>query len=91
MSGLAESLNLPFLKDIPAEDIPPQLISGVPIQYAKTHGLLPFRETEETVEVLTGNPLNIEALTHLKIKLKKKVQPVLSFHYKIQEAIHRVY
>ena len=91
MAALASYLNLPFLKDIPADEIPPRLISGVPIQYAKAHGLLPLRETEEAVEVLTGNPLNAEAMSHLKVKLKKQVQPVLSFHYKIQEAIHRVY
>ena len=91
LSLLCEHLKLPFLNEIPAEDIPSNLVSSIPINYAKTRSVLPLRETSETVEVLTSNPLNFEVLTDLKIKLKKSVQPVVSFHHKVQEAINRVY
>ena len=88
---LCERLRLPFLKEIPAEDIPAALVAGVPLQYAKARSALPFREKEGAVEVLTANPLDFETLEELKIKLNKPVEPVISFHHKIQEAINRVY
>ena len=91
LERLCKHLQLPFLKDIPSEDIPPGLVSGIPINYAKTQGILPFREKENAIEVLTSNPLNFETFTELKIKLKKSIEPVVSFHHKIQEAINRVY
>ena len=91
LASLCKHLNLPFLKDIPSEEIPPVLVSSIPINYAKTHSILPFKEKDSAIEVLTSNPLNFETLTHLKIKLKKPIKPVMSFHHKIQEAINRVY
>ena len=91
LAQLSKHLNLPFLKDIPSEDIPPSLVSAIPINYAKTHDVLPFKEKENAIEVLTSNPLNFEVFTNLKIKLKKPIEPIISFHHKIQEAINRVY
>ena len=91
LSRLCKHLNLPFLKDIPSEDIPPTLVSSIPINYAKTHGVLPLKEKDNAIEVLTSNPLNFEAFTNLKLTLKKPIEPIISFHHKIQEAINRVY
>ena len=91
LSRLCKHLNLPFLKDIPSEDIPPTLVSAIPINYAKTQGVLPLKEKDNAIEVLTSNPLNFEAFTNLKITLKKPIEPIVSFHHKIQEAINRVY
>ena len=84
-------LGIAFTDEVPLAEIPPRLIAGLPIQYVKTHNILPFKEDEHSIQVLTGNPLNFEALNSLKVKFQKKIEVVMSFNYKIQEAINRVY
>ena len=84
-------LGISFLPDIPFSEIPIELISGLPIQYVKSHNVLPYKEKENSLQVLTSNPLNFEVFNNLKVKFKKPIEPVMSFNYKIQEAINRVY
>ena len=91
LTMVSQSLGLDFLSDIPFAEIPTELISNLPIQYVKSHNILPFKETERSVQVLTSNPFNISALDNLKTQFKKPVEQVLSFNFKIQEAINRVY
>ncbi|MGI9549233.1 MAG: type II secretion system ATPase GspE [Bdellovibrionales bacterium] len=84
-------LNITFLPEIPFSEIPTNLVIDIPIHYAKSHSILPFKEEDTSIQVLTSNPLNFETFNNLKVKFKKRVEPVMSFNYKIQEAINRVY
>ncbi len=88
---LCRRLDIVFLPDIPFSEIPLDLISGIPIQYAKSHNILPYKASEKSIQILTSNPLNFEVFNSLKVKFKKPIEPVMSFNYKIQEAINRVY
>ena len=91
LSELCKFLNVSFLPEIPFTDIPTNLISGLPIQYAKNHNILPFKENQDRIQVLTSNPLNFEVFNSLKVKFNKPIEPVMSFNYKIKEAINHVY
>ena len=91
LSQLCEYLNIAFLPEIPFSEIPTNLVSDIPIHYAKAHNILPFKEHDSSIQVLTSNPLNFETFNNLKVKFKKRVEPIMSFNYKIQEAINRVY
>ena len=91
LSEICEHLNLPFIPEISANDISSHLITDIPINYAKTHNILPFQEKEGRVQVLTSNPLNLEIFGNLKVKFNKPIDPVMSFNHKIQEAINQVY
>ncbi len=84
-------LGISFLPEIPFSEISTDLISGLPIQYVKSHNVLPYREKGKRLQVLTSNPLNFEVFNSLKVKFKKPIEPVMSFNHKIQEAINRVY
>lgn len=88
---ISKHLNLPFITDIPTSEIAIHLITDIPINYAKTHNILPFSEKEGRVQVLTSNPLDLETFGNLKVKFDKPVDPVMSFNHKIQEAINHVY
>ena len=88
---LCKRLGISFLPDIPFSEIPIELISGLPIQYVKSHNVLPYKEKGNSLQVLTSNPLSFEVFNSLKVKFKKPIEPVMSFNYKIQEAINRVY
>ena len=91
LSQLCRHLNILFLPEIPFSEIPSELTEGIPINYAKSNSVLPFREKDSFLQVLTSNPLNLEIFNNLKVKFKKPIEPVMSFNYKIQEAINRVY
>ena len=91
LSELCKFLNVSFLPEIPFADIPTSLISDLPIQYAKSHNILPFKESESNIQVLTSNPLNFEVFNSLKVKFNKPIEPVMSFNHKIKEAINHVY
>ena len=88
---LCKRLGITFLTEIPFSEIPTELVSGLPIHYVKNHNILPFKESQKSIQVLTSNPLNFEVFNNLKVKFNKSIEPVMSFNYKIQEAINRVY
>ncbi|MCY4320929.1 MAG: type II secretion system ATPase GspE [Bdellovibrionaceae bacterium] len=88
---LCKFLNISFLSEIPFTEIPSELVSGLPIQYAKNHNILPFKENKNKIQVLTSNPLDFEVFNSLKVKFKKPIEPIMSFNYKIKEAINHVY
>lgn len=91
VADLCKELGLEFLKEIPYGDISADLVRDIPINYAKQHQILPFKEDAETLTVLTSNPLNIKALGDLKVLFGKKVKPIIVTSIKIMDAINRVY
>lgn len=91
VADLCRELSLEFMKDIPVNDIPVDLVRDIPINYAKQHSVLPFREEQDQIIVLTSNPLNYRSLDDLRVMFGKKIKPVISPQVKIQDAINRVY
>lgn len=91
LAELCKHLGVEFIKDIPVNDIPVDLVRGIPINYAKTQEVLPYKEENERVVVLTTNPLNHKALEDLRVKFGKRVHPLATTSSRIQDAINRVY
>jgi len=91
LTELCRFLNIPFLEEISFSTLDEDLISGLSIQYAKSHNILPFKKQEKSIQVLTSNPLNFEVFNSLKVKFKKPIEPIMSFNHKIQSAINHVY
>ena len=91
LSQVCRHLHVRFLPEIPFSEIPAELVSGLPINYAREQNILPLRENKSSLQVLTGNPLNFETLNSLKVKFGKNIEPVMSPKLKIQEAINHVY
>ncbi len=89
--ALSVQLGLPFLPDIPANDISADLVQNIPINYAKENEIIPLRREGTNVVVAIANPLNQTILEDLRMILKAEVQPVLASPLKIQDAINRVY
>ncbi len=91
LSFLCEHLQVPFIKEVPVQDISDDLIQNFPISYAKTNMVLPFKAEEHAIHILSANPLNLHVFSDLKLKFKKEVRPVVSLSSKVQEAINSVY
>ena len=91
LSFLCEHLQIPFIKEVPVQEIEEDLIQHFPISYAKTNMVLPFKSDKHAVHILSANPLNLHVFSDLKLKFKKEVRPVISLGSKVQEAINSVY
>ncbi len=91
LADLSKAIGSEFIKDIPFNDIPVDLVRDIPINYAKNQEVLPFKMENDKVTVLTTNPLNNRALTDMRVLFNKKIQPLLTTSVKLQEAINRVY
>src|SRR4051812_32281894 len=91
MAELCKQLDVDFIKDIPVNDIAVDIVRGIPINYAKTQEVLPFKEETDRVLVLTTNPINHRALEDLRVKFGKKIHPLITTSVRIQDAINRVY
>lgn len=89
--ALSVQLGLPFLSDIPANDISADLVQNIPINYAKENEIIPLRREGTDVIIAIANPLNQTVLEDLRMILKAEIQPVLASPLKIQDAINRVY
>ncbi len=91
LNELCKHLGVDFIKDIPVNDIPVDLIRNIPINYAKSYSILPYKETPSTIIVLTSNPLNYKILDDLRALFDKNVQALVATTSKIQDAINKVY
>jgi len=91
MAELCKQLGVEYIKDIPVNDIPVDMVRGIPINYSKTQEVLPFKEEAERVLVLTTNPINHKALEDLRVKFDKRIHPLVTTSSRIQDAINRVY
>jgi general secretion pathway protein E len=91
LAELCKHLGVDFIKDIPVNDIPVDIVRGIPINYAKMQEVLPFKEENDRVTVLTTNPLNHKALEDLRVKFGKRIHPLATTSSRIQDAINRVY
>ena len=91
VQDLCKEMGLDFLKDIPVNDIPSDLIRDLPINYAKQFGVLPFKEENDHVVALTSNPLNYRSMDDLRVMFGKRVKPLMTTSPKLQDAINRVY
>lgn len=91
MLFLCDEMSLDFMKEIPVGDISVDLIRDIPINYAKQHSVLPFKEEIDQVTVLISNPLATKTLDDLKIIFRKRIKTVIATHARLQDAINRVY
>ncbi len=91
ISELCSRLGISYLKEIPVNDIPIDLIRNIPINFAKKQEVLPLREEANQVFVLTTNPLNQKILDDLRVLFKKRTVAVMTTKNRILDAINRVY
>ncbi len=91
LSFLCQHLQVPFMEEVPVQNITNDLIQHFPISYAKTNMVLPFKEEKHSIHILSANPLNFHVFSDLKLKFKKEIRPIISVESTVQEAINRVY
>ncbi len=84
-------IGIPYLQEISVDDIDPEIITSLPINYAKNHELVPVIETEDEVTVVFTDPFNFDAINDLRELFRKNINVVVSSPLKVNDAINRVY
>jgi len=89
--ALAQEYWLPFQAHIDEHTLDNELVSKVPINYAKRNRLLPIAGDAKSVTVAIADPSNYEAIDDLHVLFGKSIQPVVAPAEVITEAINRAY
>ena len=72
------NFGLKIAKEINLSQIDEELLKKIPLEIIQSKKIIPFREKDGVVEVITANPFDSHALNTIKFLLKaKKVQPVV--------------
>ncbi len=88
---LCHQVGIPHINDFKVEEINPQILRDLPINYCKRHEILPIIETDHHITVLTSDPFNDAAINDLQSIYNKRIEVVVSTPLKIQDAINRIY
>lgn len=88
---ICHQINIPYIQELNVEEIDPEIISHLPINYAKTHELIPILETEEDVSVVMTDPFNFDAINDLRELFRKNIIVIVSSPLKVNDAINRVF
>jgi general secretion pathway protein E len=91
VADLCKGIGVDFMKDIPYNDIPVDLVRNIPVNYAKSNEILPFKVEATKATILVTNPLNQKIMNDMRVLFERKVHTIVVTSSKMQEAINRVY
>src|SRR5947209_14657464 len=91
LKALAAQLELPYQMRVATEEVSQELISKVPINFAKQARLLPLRIEGDLVVAAIADPLDTGAMDSVRMLLGVSVSPVLVPTQSILDCINSVY
>jgi general secretion pathway protein E len=91
--ALAEQAEMASIRELPsADDIPADLIDGLPINFAKHHKVMPIgRDDDGRIRVAISDPTELDVLDDVAVILGAAVEPVVCAPGRILELINRAY
>ncbi|MBK6847633.1 MAG: type II secretion system ATPase GspE [Proteobacteria bacterium] len=91
LRALAQHLALEFTSHLDAEAVDASLLANLPINFAKTHLVLPLHRDDGRIRVALANPHAIFAADDLRTLLGAEILPVLATSERVLDLINRVY
>jgi general secretion pathway protein E len=91
LKALAAQLELPYQMRVATEEVSQDLISKVPINFAKQARLLPLRMDGDHVVAAMADPMDTGAVDSLRLLLGTSVSPLLVPTQSILDCINSVY
>ena len=89
--ALAAQLDLPWVASIGVDDVDPELVKRVPINFAKQAHLVPLKLEGEVAQVVVADPIDTAVLDHARMLLQRDVSPRVALAGTIVDAINQVY
>ncbi|MEE9126622.1 MAG: hypothetical protein V3U11_05740, partial [Planctomycetota bacterium] len=84
-------LGLEVCKSLEGVAVPGDFIQSVPVQFARTHGLVALSQQDGIVRVATHRPLDVQPMDDLATMLDCEVEAVLAPKSEIANLINRAY
>lgn len=91
LKALSIQLGFPYENKIDVDSISPELVTDLPINYAKQNEVLPVRKEGNAIVVAIADPTNFNALDDLRMLFNSDVKLVIASSYEIVNAINVVY
>jgi general secretion pathway protein E len=91
LKAISIQLGIPYLSQLPMDEIPVEIVQKVPINFAKRNELLPLKKDADEIEVAISDPINIHALDDLRILLGHPIRPIIASSAQITDAINDIY
>jgi general secretion pathway protein E len=89
---LAAQLAMPVHAELSPSEVDPELVERVPIQFAKTHGLVPLARSETGVRVAISDPFDTASLDDLRLLFDgAEIEAELAARGKVLAAINQIY
>jgi general secretion pathway protein E len=88
--SLGEQFGIPVLAVIPDERLDPALVQGLPVDWARSHAMLPLRDGDRLCAVL-DDPARLGGVDDLALLLGQELSPVLSTRDEVLKAIEKCY
>jgi general secretion pathway protein E len=86
-----EFLGLELRPSLEGVAVPANFIHHVPVQFARTHGLIAIEERGPVLRVATHRPLDVQPMDDLATMLGREIEAVLSPRSEITNLINRAY
>ena len=87
----ASYYGLPFVGQVSIDSVPLDLVTRLPIQFAKRNNLLPVAVEGDAVVVATANPSAVGPVDDLRLLFGKAIRAIVAPAPVIAEAINRAY
>ncbi len=91
LKALSIQLGMPYENAIHVEGVPQDLLTELPINFAKKNELLPLRREGDAIVVAIADPTNFAALDDLRVLYRGRVKPVIAGAYDIVNAVNTAY
>ncbi|OFZ14486.1 MAG: type II secretion system protein GspE [Bdellovibrionales bacterium GWA2_49_15] len=88
---LCFQFQIPYHNDLKVDQIDPNLTLEIPINYARTHEIIPIESGPDFVMIAVADPFNFDVINDLHEIFQKKITTVVAPPFKIAEAINKVY
>ncbi|MEO6595569.1 MAG: hypothetical protein ABIP94_12520, partial [Planctomycetota bacterium] len=86
-----ELLGLEYRPSLEGVAVPGDFIHKIPVQFARTHGLIAVEDTGSVLRVATHRPLEVQPMDDLSTLLGREVEAVLASRGDIASLINRAY
>ena len=87
----ADLLGLEFKQSLEGTGVPGVFIHQIPVQFARTHGLIAIEDTGSLLRVATHKPLEVQPMDDLATMLDREIEAVLATRSEVANLINRAY
>ena len=91
LEALGLQLGIPFVRELDEDIIDKDLLTKVPINFAKKHRVIPLYTDDGSVTVAVADPMNMQPLDDIALLLHADVEMMITRPANIIEAINRCY